>query len=157
MQRVPNISPQLETNVMRWLRGEITWAQVEGFTSTQAREFAKAACDLAKRGQFKKAAAILEGLVAMNPYDHGSRSALGTVYRKMGRNEEALDAYDHALAVNGRDVVALANRGELRLQASDARGLADLRKAVEVDPRLKTASAKRAAAITDTLIKRQRH
>jgi Flp pilus assembly protein TadD len=147
MQRQVSVSPRFVENLARWAKGEITWAQVEGFTSKQARDFAKTACELAGRGQLKKAAAIFEGLVAFNPYDHASRAALGTVYQKMGRPDDAMREYDEAIATNGRDVVALANRGEMRLASGDMGGVEDLRRAIEVDPSLKTASAKRAKTV----------
>ncbi len=147
MQKEPNVSPKFFDNVARWARGEITWAQVEGFTSRQAREFAEAACDLARRGQLRKAAAIFEGLVAMNPFDHASRAALGTVYRRMGRIEDALQAFDHAIAVCADDVVALAHRGELKLQSDDPSGFDDLRRATDIDSVGRTAAARRARSV----------
>jgi Flp pilus assembly protein TadD len=145
------LHPTFAANVARWARGEITWAQVEGFTSQQARDFARAAYDLARKGQYKKSATILEGLLAMNPYDHASRASLGAVYQRLGRTADASREYDQAIAINGRNVVALANRGELRIQRGDPRGAEDLRKAVEFDPRLTTASARRARSVLSSM------
>ena len=147
-------SPEFKERVRQWSRGEISWAEVEGFTGKQAQEAQQTACDLARRGQLKKAAAIFEGLLAINPADHSSRAALGTVYQKMGRLEEAASAYNLAIAGDAGDVVALANRGELRLKNGDVRGgLEDLTHAVEADPEGKTASAQRARAIATALIR----
>jgi Flp pilus assembly protein TadD len=147
-------SPEFKARVRQWSRGEISWAEVEGFTGKEAQEARQTACDLARRGQLKKASAIFEGLVAINPRDHSSRAALGTVYQKMGRIDEAVVAYDLAIATEGSDVVALANRGELRLKNGDVRGgLEDLSHAVEADPEGKTASAQRARAIATALIR----
>jgi Flp pilus assembly protein TadD len=151
MQLKTRLDPRFAANVARWARGEITWAQVEGFTSKQAGDFAKAGYDLARRGQYKKAAVIFEGLIAMNPYDHASRAALGAVYQRLGRVADAVREYDQAVAINGRNVVALANRGELRIQRGDVRGAEDLRRAVEIDARLSTASAKRARSVLASL------
>jgi tetratricopeptide (TPR) repeat protein len=145
-----SLHPRFARDVARWARGEITWAQVEGFTEEQAREFAQTACQLARKGQLKKAAKIFEGLVALNPLDHASRAALGGVYQRMGRFNDAMGAYDAAIATDGRDVVARANRGELRLLRGDAGGLDDLRTAIEVDQDLVTAAAKRAKAVLMT-------
>ncbi len=146
------LSPETVERVVLWAKGQMTWAQVEGFTAKQASEYQKTACELAQRGQLKKAALIFEGLVAINPEDHASRAALGTVYQKMGRIEEALAEYDQAIATSPTDVVALANRGELRVQKGDLGGLDDLRRAVEADPQLATASAKRAKAIGTAIV-----
>ncbi len=153
MKKPIELSPEFKNRVARWAAGEITWAEVEDFTADEAREYRTTACDLARRGQLKKAAAIFEGLVAMNPKDHVSRAALGTVYQKMGRIDDALAAYEGAIATDATDVVALANRGELRLQKGDVKsGLDDLRRAVEADPGFATASARRAKALATALI-----
>jgi len=151
MSGTMRLDPRFAENVARWARGEITWAQVEGFTSKQARDFAQAGYDLARRGQFKKAVVIFEGLIAMNPYDHSSRASLGAVYQRLGRTGDAVREYDQAIATNGRNVVALANRGEIRLQQGDPGGAEDLRKAVEFDPRMLTVSANRARALLKSL------
>jgi Flp pilus assembly protein TadD len=153
MKREIKFSSGFKSRVARWAAGEITWAEVEGFTVEKAREYSKTACDLARRGQLKKAAAIFEGLVAMNPKDHSTRAALGTVYQKMGRLEDAMAAYEQALATDPNDVVALSNRGELRLKSGNvAGGLGDLSRAVEADPNITTASAARARALATAVI-----
>ena len=153
MKNELQFSPSFKSRVNRWARGEITWAQVEGLSAEKAKEFQKTACDLARRGQLKKAKVILEGLVALNPKDHVSRAALGTVLQKLGQVDEARAAYDTAIATSDKDVVAFANRGELRIKAGDvAGGLGDLKRAVESDPKLNSASARRAKALATAII-----
>lgn len=152
MKNEIELSPEFKQNVVRWAKGEVTWAEVEGFTYEQATQFARTACELAERGQLKKAAAIFEGLVAMNPKDHASRAALGTVYQKMGRIDDARVEYERAIETDPKDVVALSNRGELRLRQGDAGGLDDLRRAIEADPAFDTASARRAKALATAVV-----
>ena len=145
------LSSQFRNDVVRWARGQATWAQVEGFTSAQAKDFAETACELARRGQLKKAAVIFEGLVALNPRDHASQAALGTVYQRLLRPKEARVAYDRALAVCRTDVVALAHRGELRIVQGDSGGIEDLHSALEVDSKLVSAAARRAKTVLGAL------
>jgi tetratricopeptide (TPR) repeat protein len=153
MNREIEFSDEFKARVRSWSRGEISWAEVEGFTSHEAQEARKTACDLAGRGQLRKSAGIFEGLLAINPKDHTSRAALGTVYQKMGRVDDALSAYDGAIATDAHNVVALANRGELRLKSGDLRGgLEDLAHAVDADPDGHSASARRARAIATALV-----
>ncbi len=66
--------------VKRFVLGELTWAEVEVFTSEQAREVGEHACALARAGRLGEAQVLLEGLTAVNPRDAASHAALGTVY-----------------------------------------------------------------------------
>lgn len=135
----------------RFVQGQMTWAEVEGFTAEQAREIAIMACDLAQAGRLDDARQLLEGLVAMNPKDAGAQAALGTVYEKLQRPQEARRAYEMALAFDRTHPVALAGLGELRLRQGDAGGYADLLAAVASDPEGKTAAGRRAQAIAKAL------
>ena len=130
-----------------FLRGESTWAEVEGMTFDQAKEIAQVGCDLAAAGQLEKARVVFEGLAAGNPRDSASRAALGTVYQKLGRVTEAIFEYTAALAEDGQNPVALANRGELRLRVGDREGFADLSSAVDADPYGETSAGRRAQSL----------
>jgi len=69
------------------------------------------------------------------------------VYQKLGRPQDAREAYDAAITHDPRNPVALGNRGELRLKLGDRDGFADLARAVEADPHGETAAGRRAKAI----------
>lgn len=134
-------------SLKKWIKGEATWAEVEGMTFEEARAIAQVGCDLAGQGRLEEARVIFEGLVAGNPKDSGSQAALGTVYQKLGRIDDAREAYDAALAADPKNPVALGNRGELRLKGGDKAGFADLMLAVEADPHGETAAGRRAAGL----------
>ena len=153
MKQEIQFTQSFKSRVNQWAKGELTWAQVEGLSAEKAKEFQKTACDLVRRGQLKKAKVIFEGLVALNPKDHVSRAALGTVLQKMDRMDEAMAAYEEAISTSDTDVVALANRGELRIKKGDvAGGLGDLKRAVEAHPKLTSVSARRAKALATAII-----
>ena len=136
---------------LAFARGEVTWAEVEGITAEQARNIAEAGCDLAAAGRLEEARVLFEGLTAINPRDAGAHAALGTVYQKLDRLQDALDAYDAALSVDAAHPVALAHRGELRLRRGDAGGLEDVARALQADPLGETAAGKRAASLVRAL------
>src|SRR4051812_45054915 len=88
------LSDDADEKLQRFARGELTWAEVEGITFEQALQIARVGCDLAARGRLQEAQVIFEGLVAMNPKDTSSQAALGNVYQKQNRIDDALACYD---------------------------------------------------------------
>ncbi|MFN7130688.1 MAG: tetratricopeptide repeat protein [Myxococcales bacterium] len=143
------LTPDASERLMRFARGELTWAEVEGITFQQAMQMARTGCELAARGRLDEARIIFEGLVAMNPKDTSSHAALGNVYQKLGRIDDALASYDRAIALFDRNVVALASRGEIRLRRGDRAGYTDLLRAAELDPKGSTAAGRRALALVE--------
>ncbi|MBK7858289.1 MAG: tetratricopeptide repeat protein [Archangiaceae bacterium] len=141
----------LKTRLKAFSRGEITWAEVEGMTFEEAKAIASIGCDLAAAGRLDDARVVFEGLVAGNPKDSAARAALGTVYQKLGRTDDAITEYTLALDTDQQNPVALANRGELRLKAGDRAGLKDLTKAVEADPYGETAAGRRAKGLVKAI------
>jgi Flp pilus assembly protein TadD len=134
-----------------FVRGELTWAEVEGMTFQEAKAIAQVGCDLAAAGRYEEARILFEGLVEGNPKDAASRAALGTVYQRMGRLQDAVTEYSAALERDPHNPVALANRGELYLQQGNRQGFTDLAQAVEVDPHGETTAGRRAKALVKAI------
>jgi tetratricopeptide (TPR) repeat protein len=109
--------------LLAFARGEATWAEVEGITATDAARIARTGVELAQAGRLREAALVFEAMVEINPRDAGAHAALGTVYQKLGRTEDALAAYGQALARDAAHPVALGNRGELLLRPRSSRRL----------------------------------
>ena len=128
-------------------RGDATWAEVEGMTFEEAKAIAQVGCDLAAAGRYEEARILFEGLVEGNPKDSASRAALGTVYQKLGRLEDAVTEYSAALERDPANPVALVNRGELYLRQGNRQGFTDLANAVEADPKGQTSAGRRAKAL----------
>ena len=134
-----------------FVRGEVTWAEVEGMTFEEAKAIAQVGCDLAGAGRYEEARILFEGLVEGNPKDAASRAALGTVYQKLGRLQEALLAYGAALERDPGNPVALVNRGELYLRQGNRQGFTDIAAAVEADPQGDTSAGRRARALVKAI------
>jgi len=132
-------------------RGEVTWAEVEGMTFEEAKAIAQVGCELAAAGRYEEARVLFEGLVAGNPKDSASRAALGTVYQKLGRLQDAITEYSAALERDPQNPVALVNRGELYLRQGLRQGFTDVANAVEADPHGDTAAGRRARALVKAI------
>ena len=145
------LSPKTVERLEAFLRGELTWAQVKGMTFQEAASLARLGCDFADAGQLEEAKIIFEALVAGNPKDGAARAALGTVYHKLDRIDDALAEYSAALELDPENPVALVNRGELRMKAGDREGLRDLANAANADPQGTTSAGRRAAALVKAI------
>lgn len=133
-----------------------TWAEVGGMTYADAKAIAQIGCDLAAQGRLDEARIVFEGLTAMNPKDTAARAALGTVYQKLGRIDDAMAEYTAAIKGDAKNAIALANRGELRLKANDKDGATDLARAVEADPKGETAAGRRANGLVQAMSSKKR-
>ncbi|QRK13365.1 tetratricopeptide repeat protein [Archangium violaceum] len=134
-----------------FVRGEMTWSEVEGMTFEEAKAIAQVGCDLAAAGRYEEARILFEGLVEGNPKDSASRAALGTVYQKLGRLEEAISEYSAALERDPSNPVALVNRGELYLRQGNRQGFTDIANASEADPNGETSAGRRAKALVKAI------
>ncbi len=146
-----DMDTEMKRKLGAFARGEMTWAEVEGMTFEEAKAIAQVGCDLAGAGRYEEARVLFEGLVAGNPKDAASRAALGTVYQKLGRLQEALTEYGEALERDPANPVALVNRGELNLLQGNRQGFTDLANAVESDPNGETSAGRRARALVKAI------
>jgi Flp pilus assembly protein TadD len=145
------IQTETVSKLKAFARGELTWAEVEGMTFEEAKAIAQVGCDLAAAGRYEEARVLFEGLVAGNPKDAASRAALGTVYQKLGRLQDAITEYSAALERDPRNPVALVNRGELYLRQGERQGFTDIANAVEADPNGDTSAGRRARALVKAI------
>lgn len=142
---------KIDNEVVRFVRGEATWAELEGFGFEDAQRVANLGCDLIAAERYGDAETLFGGLVAMNPLDPAARLALGMVLQQLDRGDEALAQYDAAVAIDPTDVAALAGRGELRLRRGASEGMVDLSQAVLRDPKGETPAGKRAQGLMRAL------
>jgi Flp pilus assembly protein TadD len=127
--------------------GELTLAELEGMTYEDAQECARVGVELAEAGRLEEARIVFEGLTASNLRDSAAWGALGTVYQKLGRAEDALAAYATCLRLDPLNPVALLNRGELRLRRGDGQGLEDVAAALHADREGHTSAGRRAMGL----------
>src|SRR5215813_2600846 len=102
--------PEERERLLAFTRGEATWAEVEGVTAVEAARIGRAGVELARAGRLREAALVFEAMVEINPRDAGAHAALGTVYQKLGRTEDAVQAYGEALTRDPAHPVALGNQ-----------------------------------------------
>jgi len=138
-------------NVMKFLKGSCTWAEVEEVTAEQAGRYMNAGAQYLATGRFEEAERLFFCLTELNPKDADAHALLGTARQAQEKHEEAIAAYTRAIAVDPKHVVALAERGELRRKQGDAGGLDDLKRAAEIDPMGNTRAGARAAKLVRAL------
>ncbi len=113
-----NFDTETTEKLKAFARDELTWAEVQGMTHEEAKMIAETGCELAAAGRLEEARILFEGLVEVNPKDSAAHAALGTVYQKLERIEDAVSEYSAALGRDPKNPVALGNRGELYLRAA---------------------------------------
>ena len=138
-------------NVMKFLEGKMTWAQVEGLTEEQATRFMQMGAYKMSAQHFEEARRIFECLASVNPADADAHALVGTAFQAEEKFDEAIAAFTEALKRNPKHVVALSHRGELRRKQGDAEGFADLKRAAELDPMGKSEAGRRAAQLVRAL------
>ena len=125
-----------EDNLLKFVVGEITWAELTGLTMQEAYSFAEIAYNLFEQGKYEQAQTIVEGLVISNPYDGYFHGLLGAIYGRKGMHEEAQEEYSIAIDLDPTNLSAFVNRAEIFLQHGDIeKALRDLKKAIELDPK----------------------
>lgn len=111
-----------------WLQGRASLGAAGGWTAEEMRLVADIGFALAEQGRNDEALTVFEGLAALAPATAYFQSALGALRLRKNEPAAAITHLDAALAADPRDLTALTNRGEARLQLGDETGaLEDLR------------------------------
>ncbi len=131
--------------VAKFVRGEITLAQLEWRGRDLLYDFAEEAYALFSAGKVADAIPVWEALVTYNPYDAYFHSALGACYQRQKHFDEAITQYTLAIKFDPRAITALANRGEtFMLLGRKTEAANDFRAAIDLDPNMKDEWAMRA-------------
>ncbi|HEY0429767.1 MAG TPA: tetratricopeptide repeat protein [Pyrinomonadaceae bacterium] len=140
----------VETN-----RNQTNGAHVLPFTSERVRmsseEFqaiGEIGAMFYEQGNLDKAQTIFEGLIEIDPESGAAHSAFGALLTKLRDDENALFHLNKAVELNDAQIAPFVNRAEvyLRQQRFEA-AVADLKRAIELDPTEKDAGANRARAM----------
>lgn len=116
-----------------WLQGRAPLGSAAGWTLEEMRLVADLGYALAEQGRNAEALVIFEALAALAPATSYFQSAVGALRLRAGEPRRAVEHLEAALAADPRDIVALVNRGEARLQLGElAAALKDLQAAVEL-------------------------
>ena len=101
-----------------------------------------------EQGNLDKAQTIFEGLVEIDPESDAAHSALGALLTKRRDDAKALVHLNKAVELNDLQIAPFVNRAEVYLRQSRFEAaVADLKRAIELDPKEKDAGANRARAM----------
>jgi predicted Zn-dependent protease len=135
-------------SVERYLKGELTWAQIAGVSMEQAYAIAELGHNLFTQGKLVDAEKIFLGLVEVNPKDGYFQGVLGSILARQGRLDDALEALTRASQLGPVDSHVFVNRAEILLRLGRLEeGLADLRRVLEIDPNPTSPTHMRAKAM----------
>lgn len=139
-----------EDNVFKFLSGEIGASDLLGFTPEDANTYAYYAYELYQNGRFFDAMRIFANLVTMMPETAYYHSMMGACLQVLDEKDKAIRSYDQAIALDPGHVPSYVNRAEILLErAKFPEALADLQKAVALDPDNSSPSTTRARALAN--------
>ncbi len=101
--------------IVRYVRGEITLAELEGIDEGQLYTIAEIGYVLMEEGKLEEARKIYEGLIELSPNESYFHSVLGAIYQRLNNNEKALNEYDRAISLNPDDIPSIVNSAEILL------------------------------------------
>lgn len=111
-----------------FMNGLITLQELEGISDEEMETIYALGYNFFTYGKYEAAKDIFVGLTAYAPYTSHYWRALGAVYQQLKEYQEAISAYDMAIANDESDLVSFVYRGECYiLQGEQERGLQDLR------------------------------
>jgi tetratricopeptide (TPR) repeat protein len=144
----PLTDEQLDDNLARWMRGEVTLRELYGLSEPEMGSLSQVGYTLYTKGQYQEATAIFRGLAVIDPGEAYYRLALGTMCLEQDDFEAAEVWLNEAVRLDGKALAAYVNRGELYLRKGMVvEGAQDLARAVELDPEGKDPLTGRARAL----------
>ena len=99
--------------------GELTLAQIEGMTASDAYALADFGWKLLEMARPDAATLVFEALAFGNPRHSYFHALHGVALQRSGKSDLALEAYARALAINPDEPAALVNRAEILLGLPD--------------------------------------
>ena len=106
---------EIEEAVGAFMLGDITLAQLEGISAEEMYAIADVGYDLLEEGKIDDAQKIFEGLNAYNPMDSYFHNALGSIYQRQERLNDAILHFASAVELYAEDISAWTNLGECLL------------------------------------------
>ena len=154
LEKIAPNDEEAEKTVKKYLKGEITFAELQGVSRDVLFKGAEFAYLQLQRGKFEEAENLLKGLITFdhdNPYYY---VVLGAVYQRTDRWVDALACYTIALELDPKNIPAYVNRGEINGRLGyQTEPLEDFEKAIQLDPKGKDPWANRARFLKDLMLK----
>ncbi|MCA2977107.1 MAG: tetratricopeptide repeat protein [Myxococcaceae bacterium] len=111
-------------------------------------QMAQIAFNLYSSGRYTEAETMFNGLIALEPTEAYYHTALGCVYMAQDEYEKAKEQFDHALALDPKELASYLNRGEVHLRLGNVMEAAnDLKACVDLDKTGKDPLAMRARVL----------
>jgi type III secretion system low calcium response chaperone LcrH/SycD len=123
----------LEFMIQGFMNGLITLQELEGISDEEMETIYALGYNFFTYGKYDAAKDIFTGLTAYAPYTAHYWRALGAVNQQLKDYEDAIAAYDMAIANDEADVVSYVYRGESAiLLGNKPAGLADLERVLAI-------------------------
>jgi Flp pilus assembly protein TadD len=149
-----------EVILQGWMDGRLSLSRVKGWDPNDYQLMMMLGFTLHEQGRSEEAAIIFEGLLSLDPRNAYCHSALGAAYLRLEQDEKALTHLNMALQLDGRDISAYINRGELFLKQRDFKqAQADLEMAIRIGASIgmRNQAVKRAQGLLNTAKRLQRY
>jgi len=119
--------------------------EVLGITNEQFEEMGQLGVMFYTQGDLERARIAFEGLVQADPNSSSAHSALGALYTRTGRYDDALEQLNTAIELNGNQLEAYVNRAEIWFRKDQVqRAVEDIKRAISLDPVEQDPAANRA-------------
>ena len=126
-------SQYLEFMIHGFMNGLITLQELEGISDEEMETIYALGYNFFTYGKYDAAKDIFTGLTAYAPYTAHYWRALGAVNQQLKDYQEAIAAYDMAIANDEQDVVSYVYRGESQILARNVpAGLDDLQTVLQI-------------------------
>ncbi len=139
--------------VERFIEGEITWAELQGFPPQVLFQMAEFGYMQFQRGKLKESEIIFKGLSVLDHKRVYYHSILGAIYQRMDKLADALAEYTVALEMDPKNIACYVNRGEIYYRCGYIdEPLQDFEKAIALDPQATDPWANRARFLKSKVI-----
>lgn len=123
-----------EEQVLGLLNGNLSFQDFFSLSDEVLLAWANQGYFFYNQGKYAEAETIFKGLVTLNTKVAYYHTALGSIYEAQEKYDEALEEFNKATQIDGNDICALVNRGEIRLRKGKVLEAAeDFQKAITLD------------------------
>jgi tetratricopeptide (TPR) repeat protein len=133
-----------EDGIERFISGDINAAELLGLSREELYLIANRGYELIDQGKLPMALRVFEGLSYLDPTDAYFYTVLGSIRQRMEELDSALACYDVGIRLQGWNLAAYANRGEIFFnQGRLTDALIDFQRVLALDPDAKSPSTLR--------------
>lgn len=113
------LKSRLEELVKRWGRGEVSLKHIAGVSAQELHSIASQGYFFFLQGKLEPSRLIFEGLVALDPRNAYYHRALGAIYWRSNKTDQAMRQFDFAVKVAPKDISNLIGRAEVYISRKE--------------------------------------